>query len=250
MSGLSVGSLNCAAFVAGIIEAVLDGYNFVSITAFHNISEVLPVCPATLCHFPSPHRPSSLSCINEYLVIDGDGNNVNEWSSRNNCSVAECFPGKPSWCRNEQVCRGVTCKALWAVQWNGYCVIWKHTFIFTLFYLSTPNDLNGWIVGYLERIIYRLSTVKKFLHISLEVVHYQHRTKFSVRLYTPTPFFDHQMYQVFWDNYRLSRHIFCYSQPRLPLTVTKAQHSWWSLTRPSLLVTRQWKADSHGNNHS
>ena len=24
----------------------------------------------------------------------------------------ECFPEKPSWCRNEQVCQGVTCKEL------------------------------------------------------------------------------------------------------------------------------------------
>ena len=25
-----------------------------------------------------------------------------------NCSLLECFPEKPSWCRNEQVCHGKT----------------------------------------------------------------------------------------------------------------------------------------------
>ena len=39
---------------------------------------------------------------------------------RSNCSVAECVPEKSSWCRNEQVCQGVKCKALCAVQWTGY----------------------------------------------------------------------------------------------------------------------------------
>ena len=41
----------------------------------------------------------------EYLATD-IGGNVSEWSS---CLIAvwlECFPEKPSWCRNEQVCQG------------------------------------------------------------------------------------------------------------------------------------------------
>ena len=31
-------------------------------------------------------------------------------SSRSNCSVADCFPKKSSWRRNEQVCHGVNYK--------------------------------------------------------------------------------------------------------------------------------------------
>ena len=67
----------------------------------------------------SPRCPSSLSCINgckrgyrlwwrcEWIVFTP------------NC----CFPEKLSWCRNEQVCQGVKCKVLWAVQLTGYCAI-------------------------------------------------------------------------------------------------------------------------------
>ena len=36
-------------------------------------------------------RPSPLSCINEYLAIDGGGN-VIEWYSRYNCCVARMLP--------------------------------------------------------------------------------------------------------------------------------------------------------------
>ena len=32
-----------------------------------------------------------------------------EWSSFSNYSVAECFPEKLSWCRNEQVCQEMKC---------------------------------------------------------------------------------------------------------------------------------------------
>ena len=46
-------------------------------------------------HFRSLHwRPCWLSCINEYLA----------W--RVIAAWLECFPEKPSWCRNEQVCQG------------------------------------------------------------------------------------------------------------------------------------------------
>ena len=48
---------------------------------------------------------------------------VSEWSSRSNCSVAECFPEKSSWYRNEQVCQGVKCKALWLVRRTRYFAI-------------------------------------------------------------------------------------------------------------------------------
>ena len=71
-----------------------------------------PVC----CYFEdwpfsfSPRRPSSLSCINEYLAI-GSGENASEWSS---CSMYHGWE-KSSWCWNEQLCQGVKCKALWAV---------------------------------------------------------------------------------------------------------------------------------------
>ena len=53
----------------------------------------------------SPRRPSSPSCINEYMAIDSGGT-VSEWSLRVIAAWLECFPEKPSWCRNEQVCQG------------------------------------------------------------------------------------------------------------------------------------------------
>ena len=64
----------------------------------------------------------SLSCINEYLAIDSGGN-VIKWSSPVVAAWLECFLEKSSWCRNEQVCQGVKCKALSAVQQTGYCAI-------------------------------------------------------------------------------------------------------------------------------
>ena len=51
----------------------------------------------------SPRRPSSVSCMIEY---------VSESSSLVIAAWLECFPEKLSWCRNEQVCWGVKCKAL------------------------------------------------------------------------------------------------------------------------------------------
>ena len=58
-------------------------------------------------HFRSPHRrPSWLRCINEYLAIDSGGNVSDLVVARNCCPWLECFPEKPSWCRNEQVCQG------------------------------------------------------------------------------------------------------------------------------------------------
>ena len=61
----------------------------------------------------SPRRHSLLACINEYLAKDSGGN-VSELSSRVIGAWLECFPEKPSWCLNEQVCQegGKTCKAL------------------------------------------------------------------------------------------------------------------------------------------
>ena len=47
--------------------------------------------------------PCSLSCINEYLAIDSGGN-VSDLAVI--AAWLECFPEKPSWCRNEQVCQG------------------------------------------------------------------------------------------------------------------------------------------------
>ena len=74
-------------------------------------SHFLPV--RSLGIFVSPRRPGSLSCINEYLAIDGGG----KWKCElivfaHRCSVAECFPEKSSSCRNEQVSQGVKCTAL------------------------------------------------------------------------------------------------------------------------------------------
>ena len=45
------------------------------------------------------------------LAIDSGGY-VSEHSSCSNCSVAECFPERSSWHRNEQLCQGVKGKAL------------------------------------------------------------------------------------------------------------------------------------------
>ena len=42
------------------------------------------------CSF-SPQRPSSLSCINEYLAIDGGGN-VSDLAFARNCCVASMLP--------------------------------------------------------------------------------------------------------------------------------------------------------------
>ena len=40
--------------------------------------------------------------------------------------MAECYPEKSSWCRNEQ---WVNCYALWAVWYNRYCAIQEHTLL-------------------------------------------------------------------------------------------------------------------------
>ena len=45
------------------------------------------------------------------LIGYGIGGNVIELSSCSNSSMDEFFQEKPSWCRNEQVCQGVKCKA-------------------------------------------------------------------------------------------------------------------------------------------
>ena len=47
--------------------------------------------------------------VPDNIVSNG---NVNEYSSFSNCSVAEYFPEKPSWCQNEQVCQGRKCSTL------------------------------------------------------------------------------------------------------------------------------------------
>ena len=45
-------------------------------------------------HFRSLHwRPSSLSCINEYLAIDSGGN-VSDLVFARNCSIARMLPGE------------------------------------------------------------------------------------------------------------------------------------------------------------
>ena len=57
-------------------------------------------------------------CRNEYLAIDGVGNE-SEYSSRVIVAWLECFPEKSNWCRNEQVCRRVKS----AFQCTEYCTI-------------------------------------------------------------------------------------------------------------------------------
>ena len=62
-------------------------------------SNPLCYCFKSLAFSFSPHRPSSLSRINEYLALD-IGQNVNESSSRVIAVWLEYFPEKSSWCRN------------------------------------------------------------------------------------------------------------------------------------------------------
>ena len=57
-----------------------------------------------LWQFRSSHVATVKSAVkNKYLSTDRGGY-VNEYSSRSNCSVAECFPDKSRWRWNEQVC--------------------------------------------------------------------------------------------------------------------------------------------------
>ena len=88
-----------------------------------------------LCHcfevwafsFPS-QRPSSISCINEYLAIDGGGN----MSENSSCLIAawlECFPEKSSWCRNEQVCQGGEMQTTLSGPTDWILRYIKHTFL-------------------------------------------------------------------------------------------------------------------------
>ena len=53
-----------------------------------------------------------------------------EWIIFARNMLLECFPEKPSWCRNEQVCQGK--ERVKRFEWIGYCAIYKHTFTFTV----------------------------------------------------------------------------------------------------------------------
>ena len=66
-----------------------------------NVGQVFSLCVA----------PNSPSCMNEYMAIDG-GWYLYEQRSRINCSVAERFPEKLSWCLIEKVCQGKKCNTL------------------------------------------------------------------------------------------------------------------------------------------
>ena len=64
--------------------------------------------------------------LNEYLATDRGYLKkpyLNEKSLHSNCRVAECFPEKSRWFRNEQVCQGVKYKLLWTVPRTGYRAI-------------------------------------------------------------------------------------------------------------------------------
>ena len=57
-------------------------------------------------HWFKSHLPSSLSCVNVHLAVDSD-----QWKCEwivfvRNCSMADYFPEKASWFRNEHVCQG------------------------------------------------------------------------------------------------------------------------------------------------
>ena len=58
------------------------------------------------------HAISSLSCMNEYLIIDSGGYLCMK-SSHNgiNCSVTEYFPDKSTWCSVGQINQRVKHKA-------------------------------------------------------------------------------------------------------------------------------------------
>ena len=69
--------------------------------------ESLFVTVSKIGNFRSLHWcPGSLSCINEYLAIDRNGNVSDLALARN------CFLEKPSWCRNEQVCHAGEAKSV------------------------------------------------------------------------------------------------------------------------------------------
>ena len=70
--------------------------------------------------FDVPRYPSSLGYLNKYQTTDWWKYYMGEYFSYSNCSIAECFPKKLGWWRNEQVCHGVKCKAIWAVLWIGW----------------------------------------------------------------------------------------------------------------------------------
>ena len=83
--------------------------------------------------FRSLHRrPSSLSCINEYLAIDSGGN-VSDLVLARNCCLARMLPGESEngVGMNRSVREGNKCEALWAVRRTGYCAIYKKNFTFT-----------------------------------------------------------------------------------------------------------------------
>ena len=96
------------------------------------------------CSF-SPRRPISISCINEYLAINGGGN-ASEYSSREIAARIECFPEKSSWCRNKYVCKWVKCKAFCAVQQPG-CMRYIKTYLCIPLY-AVDNDWMSEIKSY------------------------------------------------------------------------------------------------------
>ena len=95
----------------------------------------IPLCYSfkTLASSFSLWCPSSISYINCYRQCWEC-----EWIvSVRNCSGTRMLP----WCRNEQVCQGVKCKALWSVQWTGCS---QHTCSIVKWFDSSLSNLSPW----------------------------------------------------------------------------------------------------------
>ena len=82
---------------------VLEQLGHSLITCFNVSATIGRILESSCCRLEAwaisftPRCLNSLRCINEYLAIDSGGY-VIEYYSRSNCSVAECFPDKSSWC--------------------------------------------------------------------------------------------------------------------------------------------------------
>ena len=97
-------------------------------------------------HFCSLHwRLSWLSCLNEYHAIDGGGKVGDLVFARNYC-IAGMLPGEAELVSEWTGLPGEEKnKALWAVQWTGYCAILK----LPLLFLCLSSTLPPWSVSFI-----------------------------------------------------------------------------------------------------
>ena len=116
MGGRWCSGHNCGGAGVAVTTSTTVGGAGVAVTTSGTQSRQ-PGFESSCCRFEAlaisfiPRCHGSLSCINGYLATD-IGGYLNEYSSRSNISVAECFPKRSGWRWNEQVCQVVKCKAL------------------------------------------------------------------------------------------------------------------------------------------